>query len=507
MPDRAYLLDSNVFLQCRRITDLPWHEFAPDGDLTLMPAPSAIDEIDRLKGDGNARRARRAREANAILREMLVSDEGDKTWTSGTRRIRLAFPPIFQPEDDRRISAIQRPDQRIVEEALIIRQTVPQIEVLSHDTGLCWRAMRAGLQFQLVPDDWLLSETDAHQAEIDDLRRQLSVAKANDPILHVGVRGLGERGALTLRTLSYEPIPHDAVVRLIELAADSERMARFRERLDQASAKLEAMLENQKLEGHIARDRELQNLRKKLERTDEGVAKTNAKRAMEAMTTWRSSIETKLAKTSAETNSIARLNPLTIVISNKGARPGLETRVSVRGVGPVRVANQMRAEVTLGDLASRPASDRPLLAGQTFPAFDARSSAVTRKRLDTTAQRSRYWAMRTAEPKDKFAWYVAEDVDPQGAADAARITLACAELRHDGAEAELEVVVSAVDDERTAGAVIVEVTASNAPTARLTIPIELVRENRGSDVIVDAVEGAIAASVGELDKYEASQPK
>ena len=56
-----YFPDTNFFLQYRDAPEIPWREVTAAPEVVLMVCPTVQGEIDDLKGDGNARRAGRAR--------------------------------------------------------------------------------------------------------------------------------------------------------------------------------------------------------------------------------------------------------------------------------------------------------------------------------------------------------------------------------------------------------------------------------------------------------------
>lgn len=62
-----YFPDTNLFLECRKASALPWHELsgqatAQDETVRLVIPPTVITEIERNKGRGNDRKAKRARD-------------------------------------------------------------------------------------------------------------------------------------------------------------------------------------------------------------------------------------------------------------------------------------------------------------------------------------------------------------------------------------------------------------------------------------------------------------
>jgi hypothetical protein len=163
--------DTNVFLQCRALQELPWGDATHADEIELLIGAPVQDEIDRLKGDGNSRRARRARETNSLFRRALASPEESLTLREMAPKVALRFPPPLPPKRETAETLdLTRPDDQLLDEVMHFRRTGPSAQILSGDTGMMLRARRLGVPLIAVPDSWLLPpEKDA--AEVDPLRR------------------------------------------------------------------------------------------------------------------------------------------------------------------------------------------------------------------------------------------------------------------------------------------------------------------------------------------------
>src|SRR3546814_21060602 len=75
-PKMLYLIpDTNVFMQCRHLRELPWSsEFAEWDAITIALVSPVIREIDRQKG-GKGRLAKRARAASSLVGSLIASPE------------------------------------------------------------------------------------------------------------------------------------------------------------------------------------------------------------------------------------------------------------------------------------------------------------------------------------------------------------------------------------------------------------------------------------------------
>src|SRR5437762_9334064 len=68
--------DSNVFLQCKPLTDVDWKTQTSASEIRLLISSTIQREIDRLKGDGRGRRADRARKTATLFRSIFRAADG-----------------------------------------------------------------------------------------------------------------------------------------------------------------------------------------------------------------------------------------------------------------------------------------------------------------------------------------------------------------------------------------------------------------------------------------------
>jgi hypothetical protein len=157
-------------------------------DIAVLVPAAVQREIDRLKGDGNRRRAGRARAANKILRAVLRSTDEEEVLREGNPRVVLRIAP--KPAERRLYQELdpQLPDDQIVAEALDYRAEHPMetVRVLSGDTGILLAAKRTGLGAVEIPDGWLLDpEPNLESKQIAELQRRLTVLERVHPVLRV----------------------------------------------------------------------------------------------------------------------------------------------------------------------------------------------------------------------------------------------------------------------------------------------------------------------------------
>lgn len=183
---KVYFLDTNIFLQCRDLKDLPWHEIADNQDLTLLIPRTVQEEIDRQKSDGNTRRGKRARNASSFFREIIFSTDTSIILRESNPRVVVTFPDIksssVAPASD--FLDLSRPDDSIIHELCLYQRENPtfQIQLLTHDTNPMLTCKKIGVAFQDVPDTWLLTpEPDTKDKRINELEKKLKSLECSLP--------------------------------------------------------------------------------------------------------------------------------------------------------------------------------------------------------------------------------------------------------------------------------------------------------------------------------------
>jgi hypothetical protein len=135
--------DTNVFLQCRALHEVPWGDVTQVQEIELLVGSPVQNEIDRLKGDGNARRARRAKDTNSLFRSALQSTEELLTLRESAPKVTLRFAPLLPPKrESAEALDLTRPDDQLIDEVMHFRRNDPSAQLLSGDTGLLLRARR-----------------------------------------------------------------------------------------------------------------------------------------------------------------------------------------------------------------------------------------------------------------------------------------------------------------------------------------------------------------------------
>lgn len=191
---KVLFLDTNIFIQCRDLDQLPWAEVSDDNDYLLLFIPRPVqEEIDRHKQEGNSRRAKRARKASSFIRRIILSEDTKLTIKDAKPLVEISFtPPLSIGEKLPDILDLSRPDDRIIAEAMTYRNNYPDhdVSILTHDTNPLLTAKRCGLPYIVIPDDWLLTpEPDSKDKKIMELENRLRELQNKYPAIDISVVG------------------------------------------------------------------------------------------------------------------------------------------------------------------------------------------------------------------------------------------------------------------------------------------------------------------------------
>jgi len=220
----VYFVDTNLFLQCKDLKQLPWKDISQDRDIHLLVSRPVMEEIDRLKHDGNTRRAKRARKASSFLRKIAVSDSTEEIIRDSSPRVVLSISTYIEKKETKiEILDLARADDRIINEALSYADNNPdkKVKLLTHDTNPLLTAKNCGLEYTVIPDDWLLDpEPDARDKRIIELEKKVKELEKSSPDIDVRVsHNNNQVPNLVLDVTVYEEISEQ---KLDELAAEAQ---------------------------------------------------------------------------------------------------------------------------------------------------------------------------------------------------------------------------------------------------------------------------------------------
>jgi len=210
--------DTNLFLQCKSLAELEWGLLFPSADEIRVLVPRVIVmELDRLKNDGNARRAKRARAAVALLRSVL-RDPGQRICVRESEpSVDLSFCPrsLLRQENFPDLDLTNN-DDRLVAEASLLMKVGSQLVILTGDVGVELTAKEMAVPTQWIPDDWWLPpEPDAAQKELSELKE----ARRLEPKLSISFCddfGVEMRESLSHELLRLPPVSDEVCRKVVE---------------------------------------------------------------------------------------------------------------------------------------------------------------------------------------------------------------------------------------------------------------------------------------------------
>lgn len=143
------VLDTNVFLHCRPLTDFEWG-FVAAGSVRVIVPIRVIEELDARRRDRSAEIGDRARAGIRLLRAHFTDPSGPRGQLSEHATIE-AFVPAGRRDE------VVSADTEILETAEELQQfTQRPTLIVTADYGMQLRATANGLSIAEVPTDYLL---------------------------------------------------------------------------------------------------------------------------------------------------------------------------------------------------------------------------------------------------------------------------------------------------------------------------------------------------------------
>lgn len=217
----ALVVDTNLFLECRALSDLPWHELGY-ASVELIVSRPVQQELDNHKKNERGRTFKKALAATKLLRGLVTSGQATLVIREAEPRVILSIMPASRIQPDLNEAL----DPSFNDDAIILRMLQYQrdndaanVRLITHDTGPMATAVSLGIPFIPIPDSWLMREQDdAATKEANKLKSELQRLRSQEPQLDIKV--LDEDGneisRLDAQVGSYEPLTFHEVSGLME---------------------------------------------------------------------------------------------------------------------------------------------------------------------------------------------------------------------------------------------------------------------------------------------------
>ncbi|AXO16505.1 PIN domain-containing protein [Thalassospira indica] len=191
----TFIVDTNLFLECRNLSDIPWHELG-FASIDLLVTPTVQQEIDAHKKNRNGRTYKKALAAAKQNRELAISGAEFLVIQEEMPRVLLklmpssGIDPDLAPELDRKMN-----DNVIILGMLqFCRENAEaDVRLLTHDTGPMVTARSHRLPYLPIPDTWLLNEQDDPVVRDNKkLRAEIKRLQSQEPCIRVEAQdGMG----------------------------------------------------------------------------------------------------------------------------------------------------------------------------------------------------------------------------------------------------------------------------------------------------------------------------
>ncbi len=225
---KTIFLDTNVFLHCRDLKDLPWEELSEGEDALSLLVPRATQrEIDNFKGQGSTRRSKRAKIASEYFNKILNSPQMYCIYEG----VFIGFPSQKElakiPREP--LLDVNKNDDSIVQDVLAYRDIYPDenATILTNDTGLKVTAKEYGIQFISIPDSWLLEpEPDENTKKIRELEEKIKTLESSRPLIELTFQTDNKKpiSSLSIKYIEYPPLSEAQIEDILKRVVETNPM-------------------------------------------------------------------------------------------------------------------------------------------------------------------------------------------------------------------------------------------------------------------------------------------
>ncbi|MDA8377238.1 MAG: PIN domain-containing protein [Planctomycetia bacterium] len=177
--------DTNIFIQCKSLTEINWSVLGDFDQVDLIVTRPVQKEIDRQKGRGTGRLARRAKAAASEFRKALKCEDETLIITKSRPEVRLRISLQLRPsEEDGLTLDYNEPDDKLVgiAKAFSDANSEASVRLLTNDFGPQASAKEVGVVCEVPRDDWFLpEERDATEKRLKALENELLRFRQAEP--------------------------------------------------------------------------------------------------------------------------------------------------------------------------------------------------------------------------------------------------------------------------------------------------------------------------------------
>ena len=204
--EHVFVADTNLFLECKRLEDIPWSELGVDPVVVLLTKP-VLGEIDKHK-KSSGRTRKRALAISGRIRGMLKSDVAEETVRAASPQVTLRLAPVVRPDADLgEILDYSSNDDRVVgiASALAKRDGTELVQFLTDDSVAASTAHSVGVPFRFIDEGWKRPpERTAEAKRAEELEEELDGYRSQEPRI---VLGNATAEAVATRLVRRVPLP------------------------------------------------------------------------------------------------------------------------------------------------------------------------------------------------------------------------------------------------------------------------------------------------------------
>lgn len=177
--------DTNIFIQCKSLPEIDWSVLGDFDQVDLVVTRPVQVEIDRQKGKGTGRLARRARAAASKFGEALDCKDETLIIAKGRPEVRLRVSTQLRPSEETGITLnySERDDQLVgIAKAFSDANSNASVRVLTNDVGPRASAKAVGIDCEIPREEWLLPpESDDSEKKQKAIEAELQRYRQAEP--------------------------------------------------------------------------------------------------------------------------------------------------------------------------------------------------------------------------------------------------------------------------------------------------------------------------------------
>ncbi|TDQ27272.1 PIN domain-containing protein [Raoultella sp. BIGb0149] len=192
MNETLYLFpDTNVLLQCKPLGNVSFAEITDCDEIHVIITRPIQQEIDRQKGKGSTRLAKKARNAAALFDKILDSPDGILIVRARSPRVCISMDLSLKPscELSEQLDYNEADDRFVgIVAGYSAENKDLKVALITNDSGPRFSAMQHNLNCYKVPSLWMLPpETDEKDKKIKELEGQIKELTRSRPEFEIKI--------------------------------------------------------------------------------------------------------------------------------------------------------------------------------------------------------------------------------------------------------------------------------------------------------------------------------